>query len=128
MGCLVVVGCHRQTMSLPESIIHLFRTLTTAEAGMVAVERLNSLAEVESEQAVLSETRAGHSRSSSATASTSCGHVELKRLKLRYRVGAEAALDSTTLDVPAGCKLAVVGRSGAGKVCDVYPLCVCCCV
>lgn len=108
-------------MSLPEAIIQMFRNLTNAEAGMVAVQRLNSLAEVESEQAVLSETRAGHSSSSSTTviASTSCGHVELKRLKLRYRVGAEAALDSTTLDVPAGCKLAVVGRSGAGKVCAV---------
>lgn len=43
------------------------------------------------------------------------GAVVLHQVRYRYHSGAPWALDGIDLDVPAGAKVAVVGRSGSGK-------------
>lgn len=43
------------------------------------------------------------------------GHVLLRDVSLRYKDDQRAALDSVTIDIPAGKTVALVGPSGAGK-------------
>ena len=45
----------------------------------------------------------------------STGHVELRRVTLRYRAGQPAAVDDVDLELRAGETVALVGPSGAGK-------------
>ncbi len=41
--------------------------------------------------------------------------MQVRDLVLRYRAGRRAVLRGLSLDVPAGSKVAVLGRTGAGK-------------
>jgi len=43
------------------------------------------------------------------------GHIQFKDLELRYRPTTEKVLNGLKLDIKAGDKVGVVGRTGAGK-------------
>ncbi|KAL2015583.1 hypothetical protein VTK56DRAFT_5216 [Thermocarpiscus australiensis] len=43
------------------------------------------------------------------------GHIALENLTASYALGAEPVLHGVTLDIPAGAKVGICGRSGSGK-------------
>ncbi|KAB5515468.1 P-loop containing nucleoside triphosphate hydrolase protein [Coniochaeta sp. 2T2.1] len=43
------------------------------------------------------------------------GHVEIKNLTASYSTGGEPAIHGVSLDIPAGSKVGICGRSGSGK-------------
>jgi len=43
------------------------------------------------------------------------GAIFIKNLKMRYRKDLDLVLDGLTVDIPAGSKVGIVGRTGAGK-------------
>jgi ABC-type multidrug transport system fused ATPase/permease subunit len=43
------------------------------------------------------------------------GSILIRNLKMRYRPGLDLVLKGVNLDIPAGAKVGVVGRTGAGK-------------
>ena len=45
----------------------------------------------------------------------SAGQVSFRNVQLRYRPNTELVLRGLTFEVPAGIKVGVVGRTGAGK-------------
>lgn len=56
-----------------------------------------------------------HSVSDQATLASTPRGVALRNISFRYRTSTENVLDSVTLDIPFGSRLAIVGPSGAGK-------------
>ncbi|MGW9627090.1 ABC transporter ATP-binding protein [Microbacterium sp. NPDC055521] len=56
-----------------------------------------------------------HSVSDQATLASTPRGVALRNVSFRYRTSTENVLDSVTLDIPFGSRLAIVGPSGAGK-------------
>ena len=103
----VVAG--RYSLTLPDALIHLFRGLASAEAALVSVDRLAQLSGVAPEP-----DGAGESKHTAFGATV--GAVDVRKLQLSYNGGSSRALNGLKLRVQPGCKVAVVGRSGAGKV------------
>lgn len=99
-------------MALPDTLIHLFRGLASAEAALVSVDRLAQLAAVPPEAEAEDDGTHGDKPAFAQTA----GAVDIRSLRLTYNHDASHALNGLSLRVQPGCKLAVVGRSGAGKV------------
>ena len=79
--------------------------------GQIAVVLLNRISDV-----FVQEPEQGARRSSFAPLTNLSGKVELRRLTFRYGdPESRPILDGISIDVPAGSKVAVVGRSGCGK-------------
>lgn len=77
----------------------------------VAVQR--GIAAADSIFAVLDE--AAEPESGEAIAGRGEGHVEYRGVSFRYGPDGEPVLRRVDIDVPAGTRLAIVGRSGSGK-------------
>ena len=77
----------------------------------VAVQR--GIAAADSIFAVLDE--AVESDAGERIAGTVQGHVQYRGVSFRYAPNAEPVLRDVEIDVPAGTRLAIVGRSGSGK-------------
>lgn len=77
------------------------------ERKMVSTQRLYDLEMIPQE-------RSGQTRQD-LTTWPSKGFVQFQDVSLRYRPNTELCLRNLTFDVPAGLKVGVVGRTGAGK-------------
>jgi len=109
-----VCGVFRSySLSMPEHIIASFRTVTEVEKRLVGVERLDQLARVRPSVGPVRNAPGAELPSTALS-------LNLDQVKLRYGES-RLALQGVSFFVPAGSKVAVVGRSGAGKVCTFSP-------
>lgn len=99
MGLLTGVG----VISQPAK--RLGNTLTVAMQGMVAMERVFDILDADNDI---------HDVANAKTVKRSKGHLQFKNVGFSYSNGFKA-LNGVDFDVPAGKKIALVGRSGAGK-------------
>lgn len=99
IGLLTAVG----VLSQPARV--LGTTFATAAQGRVALERIFPILDAENEIV---------DKKDAVTIGRAEGHVRFDAVAFVYPNGF-AALKDITLDVPAGSKIALVGRSGAGK-------------
>ncbi|XP_031762816.2 multidrug resistance-associated protein 1 isoform X5 [Galleria mellonella] len=95
-------------LQITQTLNWLVRMTSEVETNIVAVERIKEYAETEQEAAW---TIAG---SGPGSTWPETGALQLERLSLGYRAG-EPALRDLTCAVPPRDKLAIVGRTGAGK-------------
>lgn len=88
------------------------------EAQMVAVERVKDYCELPSEadrHTDVDKTLAAANERQSKTLSWPLGKIEFQNAKLRYRPELPLVLKGLNIVIPAGAKVGVVGRTGAGK-------------
>ena len=105
-------------MQLPSALSWLIRYATQVEIDAVAVERLAEFADVQSEEADAAAAAAALAMPpplASAVAAGAAGGLAFDSVRLRYGSGLPLVLDGFSLHVAAGCKIALVGRTGAGK-------------
>ncbi|KAM3964279.1 multidrug-Resistance like Protein 1 [Aphomia sociella] len=95
-------------LQITQTLNWLVRMTSEVETNIVAVERIKEYVETEQE--------AAWTVTGGAPGSTwpETGALQLEQLTLGYRAG-EPALRDLTCAVPPGDKLAIVGRTGAGK-------------
>ncbi|KAJ8721588.1 hypothetical protein PYW07_002363 [Mythimna separata] len=95
-------------LQITQTLNWLVRMTSEVETNIVAVERIKEYAETEQEAAW--NVSPGPDASWPET-----GALQLERLTLAYRPGAEPALRDVTCAVAPRDKLGIVGRTGAGK-------------
>ncbi|KAJ8730882.1 hypothetical protein PYW08_002295 [Mythimna loreyi] len=95
-------------LQITQTLNWLVRMTSEVETNIVAVERIKEYAETEQEAAW--NVSPGPPASWPET-----GALQLERLTLAYRAGAEPALRDVTCAVAPRDKLGIVGRTGAGK-------------
>ncbi|XP_022835138.1 multidrug resistance-associated protein 1 isoform X3 [Spodoptera litura] len=95
-------------LQITQTLNWLVRMTSEVETNIVAVERIKEYAETEQEAAWTVAN--GPPAEWPAT-----GALQLERLTLAYRAGAEPALREVTCAVAPRDKLGIVGRTGAGK-------------
>ena len=82
---------------------------------MVAVERVQEYTELESEGA------RNTPLDNSLPDDWPCkGEIQIKGAKLRYRPGLPLVLKGLDIDIPAGSKVGVVGRTGKNEVTALF--------
>ncbi|XP_035434176.2 multidrug resistance-associated protein 1 [Spodoptera frugiperda] len=96
------------TLEITQTLSWLVQMMSGLEADIVAVERMKEYAEIKQEAAWTVAN--GPPAEWPAT-----GALQLERLTLAYRAGAEPALRDVTCAVAPRDKLGIVGRTGAGK-------------
>jgi ATP-binding cassette subfamily C (CFTR/MRP) protein 1 len=96
-------------MAIQFDIAFGVRNLADTEARMASVERVLTFCELpqEAPPSLPSDPRRG--------AWPSAGHVVLENVSITYRPDLPPVLRGVTADVPAGTKVGVCGRTGAGK-------------
>ncbi|TIC33364.1 P-loop containing nucleoside triphosphate hydrolase protein [Wallemia mellicola] len=116
-----------QLVSMATSLTNLLLAWTRVENGVVSLERIVEITQLESEEdahrrdaeeneRVLVETK------EPAASWPESGHVEYKDVTLRYNSGSRNALDHLNIHLPAGHKLGICGRTGSGKSSTIYAL------
>ena len=95
-------------MQLPGQLGWTLKDYAQAEIELVSVERISEYAELESE--------AADERSSLPDKSWPAhGGIECRGVTMSYRAELGAVISELSFDVPAGSKVAVLGRTGSGK-------------
>lgn len=97
-------------LTVTQSLNWSVRMGSDFEANMVAVERIEQYARIQCE----APRKTDAERKISSTW-PSGGEIKLSGVKLRYRPGLPLVLKGLDLHIPAGSKVGVVGRTGAGK-------------
>jgi ABC-type multidrug transport system fused ATPase/permease subunit len=99
-------------LSVTQSLNWSVRMASDMEANMVAVERVNEYTSMETEgsRRTLEDEKLPDSWPTK-------GAIDFQGVKLRYRPGLPLVLKGLDIHIPAGSKVGVVGRTGAGKVC-----------
>jgi ABC-type multidrug transport system fused ATPase/permease subunit len=99
-------------LSVTQSLNWSVRMASDMEANMVAVERVNEYTSMETEgsRKTLEDEKLPDSWPTK-------GGIVFQGVKLRYRPGLPLVLKGLDIHIPAGSKVGVVGRTGAGKVC-----------
>jgi ABC-type multidrug transport system fused ATPase/permease subunit len=97
-------------LSVTQSLNWSVRMASDLEASMIAVERIRSYCEIESEAP--RDTDADKNLPSTWPTG---GKIVFQTASLRYRPGLPLVLKGLDLEIPAGAKCGVVGRTGAGK-------------
>jgi ABC-type multidrug transport system fused ATPase/permease subunit len=98
-----------QALNFSSHILWLARFYSIAEMNLNSIERVNDYLEIESEAPeVIEENRP-------ASNWPQKGQVEIKDLVLRYAKDLDPVIKGITLQILAGEKVGVVGRTGAGK-------------
>lgn len=98
------------SLTVTQSLNWNVRMASDMEANMVAVERIEQYCNLPSEAPRSAETDKILSPSW-----PSAGEVEFAAAKLRYRPNLPLVLKGLNIHIPAGSKVGVVGRTGAGK-------------
>ncbi|XP_017461163.1 PREDICTED: canalicular multispecific organic anion transporter 1-like, partial [Rhagoletis zephyria] len=99
-------------MSITGSLKWLVRNSCEMETSIVSVERIGEYSELPMEAAW---TRAENAQPRLPANWPTEGQITLERLSIRYRAGLEPVLQGISLDIKAGEKVGVIGRTGAGK-------------
>jgi ATP-binding cassette subfamily C (CFTR/MRP) protein 1 len=97
-------------LSVTQSLNWSVRMASDLEASMIAVERIRTYCEIKGEAP--RHTEADKSLPESWPFG---GTISFQESSLRYRSGLPLVLKGLNLEIPAGKKLGVVGRTGAGK-------------
>ncbi|KAI9222621.1 hypothetical protein BC828DRAFT_365051 [Blastocladiella britannica] len=97
-----------QAQQLTWTFRHFVMSLCDMETKMVAVERIRQYSQVPQEAPV--ETDLVTDAEWPAT-----GQLEFNAYSTTYREGLDPVLRGVSIAIPAGCKVGVVGRTGAGK-------------
>jgi ABC-type multidrug transport system fused ATPase/permease subunit len=98
-------------LSVTQSLNWSVRMASDMEANMVSVERVNEYTSIESEGS-------RHTHEDEKLSDWPAkGEIVFQGAKLRYRPGLPLVLKGLDIHIPAGSKVGVVGRTGAGKVC-----------
>jgi ABC-type multidrug transport system fused ATPase/permease subunit len=97
-------------LSVTQSLNWTVRMASDMEANMVAVERVKEYSRIENEGA-----RQQALDQRLPVDWPAKGEIEFEGVKLRYRPELPLALNGLDLRIPAGSKVGVVGRTGAGK-------------
>jgi ATP-binding cassette, subfamily C (CFTR/MRP), member 1 len=85
------------------------RTVILTEDGMTSVERIVALENIKQE-------RAGTCEGDPALDTwPTVGKISFKNLSMRYRPELPLVLKNVQVDIPGGCKVGIVGRTGSGK-------------
>jgi ABC-type multidrug transport system fused ATPase/permease subunit len=96
-------------LSVTQSLNWSVRMASDLEAQMISVERVQQYCEIVSEAP--SETE----RDRMLPPNFPNGRIEFKNVQMRYRPNLPLVLKGLTLAIPAGARVGVVGRTGAGK-------------
>jgi ATP-binding cassette, subfamily C (CFTR/MRP), member 4 len=109
------------TMSLAGLFQWTVRQSAEVESQMTAIERINAYSSLPPEPGY-SSTLEEYNRSEKAydlktsdITSQQKGHLELKNLTVTYREDLDPVLKSISVDIPAGEKVGICGRTGSGK-------------
>lgn len=97
-------------LRLWEHLNNAIRSFTMVESNLISVERLQHFRELEAEQEIL--------RSPALPADAawpSRGEIHFEAVSARYGEGLPLVLDNCQMIVPAGHKVGIIGRTGAGK-------------
>lgn len=86
----------------------IVRALAMVETEMISVERMREYAQLPPEQLLQLPRRPPPGWPAG-------GALELQAVCMRYRRDLPLVLDGLSLSIPAGCKVGIVGRTGAGK-------------
>jgi len=89
-------------MWLTGPMVGLGWTLSLYQRGVASMERLNEVLHLPEPEEVGGET-------------ASPGAIEFRHLTFRYSMDREEALHDVSFTVPAGARVAIVGRTGSGK-------------
>jgi len=97
-------------LAFTDHILWLVRLYSSNEMNMNSVERIRHYLQVESEAA-------RHSPPGQEPPSDwpQCGHIKVEGLTLRYGPDLPTVIRDVTFEVQPAAKVAVVGRTGAGK-------------
>ena len=111
-------------LNLPRQLMWLARKTAELEVELIAVERVVEYCKLEPEEL------AGVREHVWPAATTgAAGAIRLQGVSMRYKETSPLVLDKMTLEVSAGEKVAVVGRTGGGKsslmaaLLRLYPIC-----
>ena len=96
-------------LMITEDLNWLVRMTSELEANIVAVERVKEYAELEREASPITE------RINLPDNWPQRGLVEFKEYSVKYREDLDLVIDKLNLEIAEGQKLAIVGRTGAGK-------------
>uniref|UniRef100_A0A7S2H7W8 ATP-dependent transporter ycf16 n=1 Tax=Octactis speculum TaxID=3111310 RepID=A0A7S2H7W8_9STRA len=96
-------------LSITQTLNWLVRMSSDRESQVVAVERVDEYAQIQSEAPPVIESYRPSKEWPTA------GAISFKNAKMRYRKGLPLVLKGLTVDIKAGSKVGVVGRTGAGK-------------
>jgi ABC-type multidrug transport system fused ATPase/permease subunit len=99
-------------LSVTQSLNWSVRMASDMEANMVAVERVQEYTSIETEGS-----RRTPEDEKLPDSWPTKGDIVFQGAKLRYRQGLPLVLKGLDIHIPAGSKVGVVGRTGAGKVC-----------
>jgi ABC-type multidrug transport system fused ATPase/permease subunit len=127
LACLLAVGRHAirgadlqfaglaglsisYALSVTQALNWSVRMASDLEANMIAVERIRSYCEIENEAP-----RGTDADKNLPKIWPTGGKIVFHRASLRYRPGLPLVLKGLDLEIPAGAKCGVVGRTGAGK-------------
>jgi ATP-binding cassette subfamily C (CFTR/MRP) protein 1 len=87
----------------------LVRQATETETYLACVERVQAYAELPVEApSIVAETRP-------PPGWPHAGAISIRNLTARYRPGLPPVLSGVSVDIPAGCRVGVCGRTGSGK-------------
>jgi len=95
-------------LGVTQALNWMVRMTSDRETNIVSVERVKEYAEVESEAPAIIEPGPHEGW-------PAYGAISLKNLSLRYRPGLPLVLNRVNVDIKAGEKVGIVGRTGAGK-------------
>lgn len=104
-------------VNVPGILMWITRQLAQVETDFVAVERVLEYANLVPEPADAPPTAPAV-----AAAATAAGSIDMAEVTMRYSPQLAPALDRVSLRIVGGTKVAVVGRTGAGKSSILYAL------
>ncbi|CAF1117338.1 unnamed protein product [Didymodactylos carnosus] len=96
-------------MQTAQSLNFIVRVTSEIETNIVSVERINEYSQLETE----APWEIQDSKPPSNWPSN--GEIQFVHLSTRYREGLELVLNDLTIDVQAGEKIGIIGRTGSGK-------------
>lgn len=102
-------------LNLDESVINVTYSMASLENRMISVERVTNFMRIEPEPGYAEYTKNWSTFDEPPVIQVHDGNVQFDNLKICYRPGLPAVLKNLSLNIKAGEKIGIVGRTGAGK-------------